>query len=911
MRSNQADSKITKDLVTFKEAFARYRTVNKKYDESIPQKTPSQMKEFVDDEQTKSLWTRISAKLKDLRYKSFEDLYLTVERVYRSMVNGSGFHKKFTSANRVKFSCPYKYNKATDGCHNRKCKFYITAKTVRDDIWEIIDIQDLSLHCEECFKVAVKNSSLFLDFIDYEYKNKITVDLENTLLKVFNIEYNAHSIQQRKYENKKTDEKLRQEENKSAFNPTEFNKLFELEENTSYETCGDNMKALLGLLTRFKKQDPGFVYNCHYVGDEISFLGLLWSSQKTLLGLYGDLLVVDSIHCFTFKKYHVINVTIVDNNCKSRYGAIAISMSDSTSAYFTLFEFLKKNVSFIRPPKTLIADGAQQIHTAFDQSFPGGNHVYCTFHLKKHIRSWFAGCENKDALETATKEGLFAKNPVCLEQVISKINSLGNDVKPETRDKVINFITTQSPCKQNYYTAESTASGRCEGMNGMLRTYGFKRSGGLIQSLTRFRDVINMDFHKYISKLYKPTSIPIKLLDVCEKEVLDTLTQPIIGKLKDQFELAIKGYDIKPVNDKEYIVTFNGTSETTHNAYSVTLNKYTNNLGRFIPTCDCSTHARGGYPCRHIISVYLKKKQKLSSSCFNDRFKLDQIPFLENVQNQAEINFSEKVYSIKLDGKEPTPSISALFEDNDNDKEEEGEEEEEEEKGGKGGKKKEKDFFLGSSPIKHNFNKIYSKLISPSIKHPQSSKLVSNDKIDYEPCLNGSLVQAREDTQIICGDVINRGDFHEISEFDKVVKEFQEILSQKLKFSITNKYEISECEKLDSLRNNIRLLCKEVISRADFEEINSFRKEVIEFKDKMKPKTSPGSVGREKMGSKMCVWAQPTKRSITNGSSFANLKFPENSPALRAVAAAAAGGGGGGCTYSNPKPPKIMKKNLT
>ena len=62
----------------------------------------------------------------------------------------------------------------------------------------------------------------------------------------------------------------------------------------------------------------------------LSFLGMLWSSQKAVLGLFGDLLIVDSIHGFTEYGYHVINVTLVDNTLHSQIGAIGLCLHDDS-----------------------------------------------------------------------------------------------------------------------------------------------------------------------------------------------------------------------------------------------------------------------------------------------------------------------------------------------------------------------------------------------------------------------------------------------------------------------------------------------------------------------------------------------------------------------------------------------------
>lgn len=130
-----------------------------------------------------------------------------------------------------------------------------------------------------------------------------------------------------------------------------------------------------------------------------------------LLSLFGDLLIVDSIHGFTDYNYHVINVTIVDSFYKSQFGAIAITSTEAKDSYVKLFEFIKKNVNFIRPPTVLIADGAEQIHNAFNQSFPGGRHIYCSFHLVPHINTWLAKSQDKETIESLTKDVFFCKKP--------------------------------------------------------------------------------------------------------------------------------------------------------------------------------------------------------------------------------------------------------------------------------------------------------------------------------------------------------------------------------------------------------------------------------------------------------------------------------------------------------------------
>ena len=61
--------------------------------------------------------------------------------------------------------------------------------------------------------------------------------------------------------------------------------------------------------------------------------------KKAMLGLFGDLLIVDSIHGFTSFGYHVVNVTLVDNTLHSQIGVIGLCSHESTESYTKFFEF--------------------------------------------------------------------------------------------------------------------------------------------------------------------------------------------------------------------------------------------------------------------------------------------------------------------------------------------------------------------------------------------------------------------------------------------------------------------------------------------------------------------------------------------------------------------------------------------
>ena len=115
-----------------------------------------------------------------------------------------------------------------------------------------------------------------------------------------------------------------------------------------------------------------------------------------------------------------------------------------------------------RYTRLLIADSATQIHNAFDKAFEGSSHVFCTFHLKQHIWQWFARSKERDALIELTYEGLFATNLKNLEITLEHMREFIGDVPNRTVAKVERYLSKQSPCTQNTFTAKSTGSGRCE-----------------------------------------------------------------------------------------------------------------------------------------------------------------------------------------------------------------------------------------------------------------------------------------------------------------------------------------------------------------------------------------------------------------------------------------------------------------
>ena len=235
---------------------------------------------------------------------------------------------------------------------------------------------------------------------------------------------------------------------------------------------------------------------------------------------------MDNIHGFTSFWCHVINVSLVDNTIHSQIGVIGLCSHEITESYTKLFEFIQSKVKFVRPPRALIADGARQIHNAFDKAFEGSSHVFCSFHLREHIGKWFSSCKEKDALIELTKDGLYATNLESLEVTVEHIHELSSDVPDKTVEKVSRHLAEQAPCKQNFFTATSTANGRCEQGNGALRSLGFTASGGIVQALSSFRDNVVLQFQHYLERSLKavPTEWSFSSA-VVDESVLTTFSE--------------------------------------------------------------------------------------------------------------------------------------------------------------------------------------------------------------------------------------------------------------------------------------------------------------------------------------------------------------------------------------------------
>ena len=76
-----------------------------------------------------------------------------------------------------------------------------------------------------------------------------------------------------------------------------------------------------------------------------------------------------------------------------------------------------------------------------------------------------------------------------------------------------------------------------------------------------------------------------------------------------------------------------------HIPHTVSWHIEKNNLGTPIPTCTCSLHASGGYPCRLIIVIAVTRREKIKTSFFNDRLEKDQVPFIEG-RKLASVNYT-------------------------------------------------------------------------------------------------------------------------------------------------------------------------------------------------------------------------------------------------------------------------------
>ena len=123
-----------------------------------------------------------------------------------------------------------------------------------------------------------------------------------------------------------------------------------------------------------------------------------------------------------------------------------------------------------------------------------------------------------------------------------------------------------------------------------------------------------------------------------DESVLSTYSEAVLMRLDDEFKQSERGYRVTPLGGDRYKVSYTGDGKE-HMPHSVSWCTEENSLGTPIPTCTCSLHASGGYPCRHIISVAVARGEKIKTSFFNDRLEKDQVPFMEG-RKLASVNYS-------------------------------------------------------------------------------------------------------------------------------------------------------------------------------------------------------------------------------------------------------------------------------
>ena len=79
------------------------------------------------------------------------------------------------------------------------------------------------------------------------------------------------------------------------------------------------------------------------------------------------------------------------------------------------------------------------------------------------------GLQREDALIELTKDDLYDTNLESLEVTVKHLHEFSSDVPDKAVEKVSRYLAEQAPCKQNFFTATSTVSGRCEQGNGAPR----------------------------------------------------------------------------------------------------------------------------------------------------------------------------------------------------------------------------------------------------------------------------------------------------------------------------------------------------------------------------------------------------------------------------------------------------------
>ena len=191
--------------------------------------------------------------------------------------------------------------------------------------------------------------------------------------------------------------------------------------------------------------------------------------------------------------------------------------------------------------------------------------------------------------------------------------------------------------KQNFFTAHSTASGRCEQGNGVLRALGFIKSSNILQALSNLRDKVDAQFHGYLERSVAKTSKEWSCASIVDKSVMSMYSETVLTRLEDEFKQSKRGYSVAPLGGDRYKVSYAGDGKE-HMPHTVSWHIEKNNLGTPIPTCTCSLHASGGYPCRYIIVVAVARREKIKTCFFDGRLEKDQVPFIEG-RKFASVNY--------------------------------------------------------------------------------------------------------------------------------------------------------------------------------------------------------------------------------------------------------------------------------
>ena len=246
--------------------------------------------------------------------------------------------------------------------------------------------------------------------------------------------------------------------------------------------------------------------------------------------------------------------------------------------------------------------------------------------------------QREDILIELTMDGLYATNLESLEVTVEHIHELSSDVPDKTVEKVSRHLSEQAPCKQNFFTATSTASGRCEQGNGALRSLGFIASGGIVQALSSFRDNVVLQFQHYLERSLKAVPIEWSFSSaVVDESVLTTFSEAISKRFEVSTTSQKRGYDITLASCSIYKVRYNGDGKA-HMPHTVSWCTNSNSLGVPVPTCTCSLHASGGHPCRHItaVAVYRKERSRRPSSMTG----LKKVRSLSQKGKTASVNYS-------------------------------------------------------------------------------------------------------------------------------------------------------------------------------------------------------------------------------------------------------------------------------